>query len=228
MNDFIQNGVKPIQSQLETVGYWFVHGIILPIRRSAPRYTWLTRANSITIARMLLVIPIVYGVLNHKGYAFWLFIIAAISDLFDGWVAQHDGPTRLGKLLDSSTDKVLIVLALASLLYLNLFPWWFDIVVVTAIVLDMLGLYANLINFLRNRISAPVKVAAKATYRVGARFGTLPGKIKFWSLCVGTSALLLAYIVWPEYLLWLQYLGFFAIVVAIVFASMSLRQKLAW
>jgi phosphatidylglycerophosphate synthase len=227
MDAFLEAGARPVQARLEGAGQWFVENLILPFRVRFPKLTWMTRANTITVTRALLVFPIVYGVVNHRGYAFVLFVIAALTDLLDGWVARHDGSTKLGKVLDSTTDKVLTLSALGAVLYLNVFPWWFDIVVISMIVLDTLGMYANVSNFLRDRVGAPAKAAAKATYRVGARFGTLPGKVKFWALCIGTCALMLAHIVWPEWLWVFKYLGYFALMVAVPLAAFSLPQKFA-
>lgn len=50
-------------------------------------------------------------------WAFWLFLIAAISDFLDGWLARRNGwVTAFGRVADPVVDKVLI---LGSLIYLS-------------------------------------------------------------------------------------------------------------
>lgn len=55
-----------------------------------------------------------------------VFTIGAISDYFDGWLARKQGlVTNLGKILDPTTDKILILGTLASFSCMGLFsPWW--------------------------------------------------------------------------------------------------------
>lgn len=52
-------------------------------------------------------------------FAFWGFIVAAVTDFFDGWLARKfDATTTLGAILDPIADKVLVagmVVGLAAL-----------------------------------------------------------------------------------------------------------------
>ncbi|MCH2100890.1 MAG: CDP-alcohol phosphatidyltransferase family protein [Planctomycetes bacterium] len=49
-------------------------------------------------------------------WAFWLFLIAAVSDFLDGWLARRNGwVTAFGRVADPVVDKVL---TLGSLIYL--------------------------------------------------------------------------------------------------------------
>ena len=76
--------------------------------------------NALTLSRIFLV-PFLVVVLLTKfegreylGLA--IFLIAAVTDLLDGWVARRFGKvTRLGMLLDPIADKLLISAALISL-----------------------------------------------------------------------------------------------------------------
>jgi cardiolipin synthase len=53
----------------------------------------------------------IWLILGHRyGTAFWLFVVAGISDALDGFIAKHfDRRTRLGALLDPIADKALLV-----------------------------------------------------------------------------------------------------------------------
>lgn len=67
--------------------------------------------NLITIGRIMLVPVIVYLMIQGAfEAAFWLFIIAGISDGIDGFIAkQFDQATELGAYLDPIADKALLV-----------------------------------------------------------------------------------------------------------------------
>lgn len=52
--------------------------------------------------------------------AFALFVLAALTDFLDGWLARRlDRITALGKMLDPIADKVMVILALATLMALS-------------------------------------------------------------------------------------------------------------
>ena len=85
--------------------------------------------NLITLARLFLAAAAFWfmdGVLgadpgspeasSAAGWAFWLFIIAAITDFVDGYLARRYGwVTAIGRIGDSVVDKVLIVGTMAYL-----------------------------------------------------------------------------------------------------------------
>ncbi|MEN2975939.1 CDP-alcohol phosphatidyltransferase family protein [Tistrella bauzanensis] len=88
--------------------------------------------NLITTARILTVPVIVWLVLrDFMAEAFWLFLIAGVSDGIDGWIARRfDARTRLGTWLDPLADKLLIVGTFVALGWQNWLPVWLVMAVV--------------------------------------------------------------------------------------------------
>lgn len=55
-----------------------------------------------------------------RWVAFFVFIVAAITDYADGWIARkHNTESRLGAMLDPIADKLLIAAALMMLVYMD-------------------------------------------------------------------------------------------------------------
>lgn len=87
--------------------------------------------NSVTMLRtgvvpILLFLPMS---MSEKGSEFmaWAFIIAALTDWLDGYLARRDGGkhvTRIGKLLDPLADKMIVSTALIMLLAVGRIPIW--------------------------------------------------------------------------------------------------------
>lgn len=77
-------------------------------------------ANTLTIARILLIVPFVALFLANSPWnmtaALGVFVIAAATDFLDGWVARaRDEVSRLGAALDPLADKLIITAALMLL-----------------------------------------------------------------------------------------------------------------
>lgn len=85
--------------------------------------------NTITVLRIgvvpvLLFLPLNPGRLGSQVTA-WIFIVAATSDLVDGWLARRGQQvTRIGKLLDPLADKLVVATALIVLLSMGRIPPW--------------------------------------------------------------------------------------------------------
>ena len=88
----------------------------------------MTRANKITIGRILLVPVFVYlltaGQDWHPGLRFiplLVFLIAASLDILDGYLARKNQEvTRLGSVLDPFADKLLMMAALSIVVFQKL------------------------------------------------------------------------------------------------------------
>jgi CDP-diacylglycerol--glycerol-3-phosphate 3-phosphatidyltransferase len=79
----------------------------------------VTFATMLTLLRLILIIPIAILVLDQAGgvAALLLFIVAAVTDYFDGFVARRfDQVTSLGARLDASVDKVFVYVLFGALL----------------------------------------------------------------------------------------------------------------
>lgn len=100
--------------------------------------------NSLTIARIFFV-PLLVAVLvaesvsirlfgfivTNEWLALAIFLIAAATDLLDGYLARRWGQvTTIGTLLDPIADKLLISAALISLVQVNAVPGWMVILIV--------------------------------------------------------------------------------------------------
>ncbi len=83
-----------------------------------------TIPNIITYIRVLLVPVFIYFIIspdfNYRIFAFFLFVIASISDLVDGYFARKlNQESELGKFLDPLADKFLVIGALITFLFLT-------------------------------------------------------------------------------------------------------------
>lgn len=80
--------------------------------------------NLITCMRFMLIGPILWALLTRcYSLAFYLFLIAGLSDGLDGLLARFFGwTTALGALLDPLADKLLLMGSFVVLAYLQQIP----------------------------------------------------------------------------------------------------------
>jgi cardiolipin synthase len=100
--------------------------------------------NLICIARILLVAPIVWSLLEDDyGLALFLVLTAGLSDALDGYLARRfDWRTRLGGLLDPAADKLLMLSLFVTLSWLGWVPTWFTAIVIGRDVIIVAGIVA--------------------------------------------------------------------------------------
>jgi CDP-diacylglycerol--glycerol-3-phosphate 3-phosphatidyltransferase len=85
------------------------------------------------VVPVLLVLPLFGGELGSAVIA-WCFVVAAVTDILDGWLARRDHQvTYIGKLLDPLADKLLVATALVVLLAMGRIPEWASWMVVVII-----------------------------------------------------------------------------------------------
>ena len=107
-----------------------------PTRQYTSNEIW-NLPNSLTLFRIFLV-PFLVVVLLTKfeGREFvglTIFLVAAITDFFDGWLARRrNQTTRLGALLDPIADKLLMSAAFISLVEMDPHhvPAWMVVIVI--------------------------------------------------------------------------------------------------
>lgn len=78
----------------------------------------LKLANLVTLSRALLIVPILLLLLNGlQTPALGLYLLAALTDVFDGWIARATGQASpFGAQLDAAVDNIFSVGILAFLL----------------------------------------------------------------------------------------------------------------
>ncbi|MDO5719153.1 MAG: CDP-diacylglycerol--glycerol-3-phosphate 3-phosphatidyltransferase [Actinomycetaceae bacterium] len=90
--------------------------------------------NILTMIRLALVPVFVILLLLGNTWSQWLalavFVIAAITDHYDGQIARaRNLITDFGKIWDPIADKALTLGAFVVLSVVGLIPWWFTIIV---------------------------------------------------------------------------------------------------
>ncbi len=115
------------------------------LRLAASDKQWVTISNLLTIARLVLA-PVVVASLYCQQWllAFVVFVVAATTDLLDGYLARAlNQQTHLGTLLDPIADKVLLVASFGALAFFRSpffhIPCWFFALVLCREALILLG-----------------------------------------------------------------------------------------
>lgn len=96
-----------------------------------------TLPNFVTLLRVLLIPLFLYFLVFTDSalsrlIALLIFIVAALTDFFDGYLARLLGQdSKLGRFLDPLADKILVIAALGVFLYLDpLIPLWMILTIV--------------------------------------------------------------------------------------------------
>jgi CDP-diacylglycerol--glycerol-3-phosphate 3-phosphatidyltransferase len=103
-------------------------------RVSASWRPWLPNAVTFLRAGLVPLILVLLAVGDEvsaaRWWAFAVFVGAALTDTFDGWVARRiEGVTAFGAMADPLADKLLVVGTLASLALFTEIPWWVVLVI---------------------------------------------------------------------------------------------------
>jgi CDP-diacylglycerol--glycerol-3-phosphate 3-phosphatidyltransferase len=105
-------------------------------------------ANKLTMLRILLTFVFMFLLfipgMGAKIAAFVVFIFAALSDFFDGYLANKKNMvTDFGRLMDPIADKILVIAAFAAFVQMQLVAaWMFVIIISREILITSLRLFA--------------------------------------------------------------------------------------
>ncbi len=100
-----------------------------------PNTLTMSRIIAAIILLLLLALPLPFG----KSLALLVFLLAAMTDYFDGYLARNVyGVSSFGKLMDPLADKILVCVALVSFVEIRLpyypsaplLPAWIVVIVI--------------------------------------------------------------------------------------------------
>ncbi len=97
--------------------------------------------NTLTVARILIIPVFITSIIYKRyNYSLYLFIIAALTDLFDGLFARlTNQKTELGTFLDPIADKFLLVTSFIIFTVYGWIPKWLTIIVISRDVIVITG-----------------------------------------------------------------------------------------
>jgi cardiolipin synthase (CMP-forming) len=137
--------------------------------------------NLICLIRLALVWPVAAALASGNFLlALALFMVAAVSDGLDGYLAKRfNWTSELGKFLDPLADKLLLMTVFIEAAWLGLVPWWITAAAVARDVLIGLGALVYRLWFgpLRGRptIISKIKTAAQLLYLMAVMFSAAVG-----------------------------------------------------
>lgn len=122
----------------------------------------LTITNLVTLFRIFLLPFIVFFLINDERLiAFFLMLLAFLSDVVDGYIARRlHQESELGKILDHLCDKLSLLVILITLLIINAIPFW---VVIFIGIRDILILLGSFILYKRRMIIYKSNILGKIT-----------------------------------------------------------------
>lgn len=119
--------------------------------------------NTLTLVRILLTPVFAICLIRHLfAGALLVFIVAAITDGLDGFVARlFKRKTTLGAYLDPTADKLLLITAFVTLAIQRMIPGWLSVIVITRDVLIIFGV--ALLNIMNRSIEIKPSISSKIT-----------------------------------------------------------------
>jgi cardiolipin synthase len=162
--------------------------------------------NLITLTRIILVLPVVYGIVwQQYPMAMFVFAIAGLSDGVDGYLARKfQWRSRFGALMDPAADKLLLWASSIALVLVDQFPVYLLLLLV---VRDLMIIGGAGIFFM---LTGPFHIAP-------SRWGKFSTFLHISLLLLIMLGLSLPGHFAQEYRIWLEYLittGFWLVAVA--------------
>ncbi|MEA3369613.1 MAG: CDP-diacylglycerol--glycerol-3-phosphate 3-phosphatidyltransferase [Candidatus Ratteibacteria bacterium] len=95
----------------------------------------MNKANKLTVLRIILIFVFMFFLFAQNDYAKYgalvVFILAALTDYFDGKIARVTNTvTKFGILVDPLADKMLISAAFISFVEMDIIPAWMVVIVI--------------------------------------------------------------------------------------------------
>jgi cardiolipin synthase (CMP-forming) len=124
---------------------------------------WRHLPNALTLARIALVLPLVWSIARHRfDSALGIAAVAGFTDAFDGFLAKRFGwQSWLGGVLDPIADKLLLMACFISLWLAGVFPLWLTGLVVGRDLAIAAG--ATAYHFLIGRVTPQPSTLSKIT-----------------------------------------------------------------
>lgn len=145
----------------------------------------LSIPNLITLMRILLVPVVVWAIASDEPLlAFWLFLLAGISDAVDGFLAkQFNMQTELGAYLDPLADKALLISIYVTLGIVGDIPRWAaiavvarDVMIIGAVVLSVaMARPVHIRPLVVSKVNTMVQIAFAAMVLAATGFGIALG-----------------------------------------------------
>lgn len=153
----------------------------------------LTIPNLITVGRFVLVPIIIYLMLTDQWqFAFWLFLIAGISDGVDGFIARQFGQqSTIGAYIDPIADKLLLVGVFVVLANSGDIALWLVVLIVARDVLIVGGVL--LASVMSASLDIKPLLVSKATTAVQIALAAYIFSAKAWQFLPGTLGQVLIY-----------------------------------
>ena len=113
----------------------------------------MTLPNQLTVLRIILSPVFLFFFLSDviwmKQISVAIYIVAALSDWYDGWLARKfNYITSWGKFWDPLADKILTSVAFIGFAIVNLIPSWMVIVIVGRdVIITLLRVFADMKNY---------------------------------------------------------------------------------
>lgn len=100
--------------------------------------------NVLTVLRVLAAPLLAYFLMRgHYDYALYTFVLAAITDALDGFIARHFHQyTEFGAALDPLADKLITLTCLLILTFQGLVPLWLTLALVVRDSVIVAGAFA--------------------------------------------------------------------------------------
>ncbi|KAB2644738.1 MAG: CDP-diacylglycerol--glycerol-3-phosphate 3-phosphatidyltransferase [Verrucomicrobia bacterium] len=165
----------------------------------------MTLPNQITLGRILLIpifvlLAVYYGHSVEAGEpeeklriaAIIVFLVAALSDGVDGWLARHFRlQSRLGAILDPIADKGLMLTAIITLSVSNWdrsLPLWFPVLVITRDIIILTG--CALLRFLNGSLEIrPSSLGKISTFFQMFAIAVVLLQWRYYSIIVGIAGI---------------------------------------